>query len=210
MKKKVVLFGPGRTGSTLVYNVLRDLEGVDVEKRHNLTPKQIHQRLAPNTLFISTIRDWRDVLCSRARIYDTPITAESIQSIAKEMNNTGLGALTGMLSNPALKGKVLVLRYEDFWNNYDALFDSLESGLGCTIGPEKRAELKAKHNVNAVKKIADRFDGFAQYDKVTQVHGNHISDNNGQPDAWRKVIAPELHPVINKALAVPLKFYGYL
>lgn len=117
----IIQFSPGRSGSTLIWNILKEFYP-NVLKVHNL-------RYSPNAKFISTIRDPRDILKSRLLIYEKPITHENIDIEINLMIKHGLQDLL------IIKGKtnVLVLKYENFWNNYDYIFDHLEQFLNINI-----------------------------------------------------------------------------
>ncbi len=199
----IIFFGPGRTGSTLVYNILKDL-GFSIVKQHQLLS---HTKPDKTHKFISCIRDLRDVLASRARIYKIKYSDKTIHSIITQMKRIGLDDLIKFVEQ---KKPILVLKYELFWNNYDYIFDELERFLDITIDKNKREMIKNKRNVDAMKKIASNFKSFKQYDIHTNIHGDHISQNNGAPGSWIKNIPVEYHDLVSKELKYPLELFEYL
>ena len=49
-------------------------------------------------------------------------------------------------------------------------------------GDDIRNEIKIKFSIENVKKITEKYKTFAEYDSVTNWHGNHISSYNGETD----------------------------
>ncbi len=191
-------FSPVRSGSTLVYNILKDVfKGkYSVAKVHN----------APQTSknIVSTIRDPRDSLRSYLLLQTTPITVESIQTKTKSLCK-GLNDLKKIQHKP----NVLVLRYELFWDNYEYIFDSLEQFFSIKISPQLRTKIKEKYSINSMHKIADKYPSFSKWDKITHIHGKHISDTKGQPEMWKRDIPKEYHDYINALFKDYLQEFGY-
>lgn len=193
---KVIQFSPGRSGSTLVWNLLREL-GCNPMKTHML-------HYSANTKIVSTIRDPRDMLKSRLLITEKEINKNLIDQEIKLMIQYGLGTLADIFMKP----NVLLLQYERFFNDYNYIFDSLEQFLQLEINETKRKELIEKYDRTQMKKISQNYKHFSKYDKHTHIHGNHISNSYG-PGGWEDIIPKEYHTYINDTLKKYIVLFQY-
>lgn len=195
----IIQFSPGRSGSTLVWNILKQLIGPNVQKTHHITSRQIDCKI------ISTIRDPRDILKSRLLITEKKITKSLIDCEIKLMLRHGMLKLIEIKN----RSNVLILKYESFWNNYDFIFDSLETFLNITITQTQRKQIDAKVNLETMKKISDKYSNFSNHDSETGVHGKHIS-SNPEPNQWKSIIPAEFHKYILEKLGKYLTEFGYV
>lgn len=95
-------FSPGRTGSTLIYNILKDVFP-KIIKKHNI--HNIHN--IKDILIVSTIRDPRDIINSRLRISDKKITKDLIDEEINLMSKFGLDDLISIKD----KNNIVILKY---------------------------------------------------------------------------------------------------
>lgn len=198
---KVIQFSPGRSGSTLVWNILKlVLNDNNIRKSHSLSKINSSDRI------VSTIRDPRDMLKSRLTIYDRDYkNIDDINTEIDAMIKYGMNDLFKYYSHK----NVLVLRYELFWNNFDNVFDNLEIFLGIKIDSQKREQIVSQCNVHEMRKISLLHDTFNEFDKKTHIHGKHISNSLGRPDTWSQVIPAEFHDHVNRRLEKYLHKFGY-
>ncbi len=196
MNMNVIQFSPGRSGSTLIWNLLRELD---------CNPKKMHQITYSRKMkIVSTIRDPRDILKSRLLITQKEIDKTSIDQEINLMLVCGMTTLTNIFSEP----NVLLLKYELFYNDFDYIFDSLENFLHIKIDSNKKKELCDKYDITQMKKISQKYKHFKNYDKYTHVHGKHISDTC-EPNKWKEVIPENFHDYINSALEKYIIIFGY-
>ena len=70
-------------------------------------------------------------------------------------------------------GPVLVLRYEQFWNDYDYIFSEFEKFFDITISEEIKTEIKNTTSQNSNKVAQEKLKGFRRMNS-SQIHGGHI------------------------------------
>ncbi len=191
---KICLFTPRRTGSTLVYNVLRflfekgDREKI-VKKTHSLKKDK------RNVAYVFTMRNPVDACFSfyRAKGKETQKIAPLIHDQMQCWET--LGKLIEK------KRKTVLLKYEEFVNDIDFLFAQLEKEFSIKIDEKDKALLRnALSKENVLKNIA-QFNDFKQLDKKHHFHGNHIDQGEIDEETrlrLKKEIAQQLIPYKSK------------
>lgn len=169
----IVQFSPPRSGSTLVYNVLREsFAERTVLKRHWL--KGFYRGRWSRSPIVSTVRHPLDAVASRIQIDgDTP-NAESIERNLDAIAHYRL--LLRIRDNP----RVLILKYESFVDDFDYLFTELEQFFGEQITEGTKLAIRERYGLDAVRQKAERLGSFANWDRVDHIHGNHISAYGGR------------------------------
>lgn len=181
-----------RSGSTFLLNVFRHIFG-----RNNIIIDHKLKRVNPPNVVV--FRDLRDSVLSLARIHDKmktkeklPVPLDSIktkQGIDKILAFSNVKYLLESSSACCAQSKrknILILRYEDFNNNYAYLFETIEGFFKIKINQQKRKEIIQKTNVEHFKKIQQNLPDFSTFDKTTKIHGNHI--HKGEIGGWKKMI----------------------
>lgn len=199
-KSRIVQFGIPRSGSTLVYNVLREAyPATYVKKTHSLSAKLLRYPI------IATYRHPLDVMASLLQCQALEMSDSEIRKQLILLNIQGLWDILSIRDKPG----VLLLRYEEFSQNFDFLFDAIESFLDQPIAVATRVRLKDTYSVANVKsRIGDNQD-FSKYDKVTQLHGRHISRFDGQPGYYKELFAPQQIAYLQKYLSFFMEEMGY-
>lgn len=156
----IIQFSPIRSGSTLVYNLIRESVTPRVIKTHAYMQQD-------EWLRVTTIRHPFD----------------SIASIMKQQPNTPFenaiveyclqGGKDIAEHDIRTDGNTIVLRYEEFVNNFDVIFDALEQH-GYPIGADVRSALKEKYAIEAVSARLQQGEG--EEDSFLE---QHISDTLG-------------------------------
>ena len=197
---KIIQFGPVRSGSTLVYNLLRDIfPNSDVRKTHNIEKN-------PSTKYIvATYRNPLDTIASIHHIHDQIPTKTTIREKIFFMKNNGLIDFLNIIDND----KILKLKYEDFYNNYNYIYDKFETYFKIKIDSRQRLLLNKKYKINNVKKIVQKYDSFHYFDGITHWHGDHISPRNGAPNSYDKVFNDEQIEFIKKGIGDIIKKLDY-
>jgi hypothetical protein len=72
---------------------------------------------------------------------------------------------------------VLILKYEEFAQDFDFLFKVLEHHFSITIDSRDKRLLKQALNKENVNKNITQFDSFCQYDPYSLFHGFHIDQD---------------------------------
>ncbi len=155
---------------------------------------------------VITYRNPIDCLRSSMQRYDMKPTEVNIYEQIKALKKYGLDDLVSVFNHPY----VLKLKYEDFYEDFDLIFDSIESYFNIEIPATKRAYLKEKYRVkNVYEKKISKLAGFNDHDAVTQWHGNHISSYLGKPNSYEHFFSGQQLDYIEKELSEYLTFLGY-
>lgn len=173
---RIIQFSPVRSGSTLVYNLLRETYPKHtVLKRHNIT-----NELCTKHTTVVTYRHPLDCLASFLRKDKAVLSKKRIQRGIEDLKRNGLDDLMTILHHE----KILKLKYESFYNDFDLIFNSMETFFGKLISEEHRNKMKKKYHIDNVISSTTKFDDFSQFDKTTFFHGNHISKTKGMPNSF--------------------------
>lgn len=204
---KVIQYSVGRSGSTLVTQIVNALDGVEVRATH------IYRRNLLNRKMIIPFRDFRDVLVSKWRANEE-VPSEDLFA-GRKMTRADLDKWLPVVAdsvrvlNRTVKSNphALLLQYEKFVDDYDYIFDRVEVYLGKTYTPELKAELKERFSLAANKRRSEQLESFTQWDEQG-IHGKHVF--TGEIGTWKKVIGQENHALVNHFLGADLSRWGYL
>jgi len=184
---KIILCTVPRTGSTLIYRILKELyKDMVIEKGHSFEKYFDH-----NGPFVLTYRDPIDVFCSFWRIdsilgnwQENVISDWEVVRICARVVfefkrfNVFVQKQVVLKNNPNL----LFLKYEDFWDDYDVIYDKLSSFFDIKITPRRRKELTNKCSIKSVLEIQKNFDDFLDVDEKSGIHGDHVGFP--EPNEW--------------------------
>lgn len=169
----ILQFSPCRSGSTLVYNLLKEIfPDRKINKVHTLGS------LDEASIIVSTIRHPCESIVSVLKLSNLAATDKNVKAAFRMYLQAG-GQQMAQLDEKTLS-KMLILRYEDFFENYDVVFDALQKFFAVTIDATQRKDLKAKYNIEEMLKTAHKYRDFSQYDQETFIHGKHISSTKGK------------------------------
>ena len=169
---KIILFSPPRSGSTLLYNILKNtINNYEICKSHIF-------EYDINNLYIITIRHPYNSmisigLCNKINIFNI----NTIDNIYNNYMNYGGNCL---INNNFEHDNIIILRYETFFNNYNYIYNILEQKLNIKIPQLIRNEVSDTVSIKNVKKNIEKFKNFKEYDELTHYHGNHISLYEGE------------------------------
>lgn len=176
---KILQFSAGRTGSTLVFQCLREIF-LDVEKIH----KKEMQESYENSTFdcVITERDRVDSFLSRVRCMNSDGDEERFLRNIKDFKRLTKVALDYKAEldyvdkiKKEYKGRKLILRYGDFFDSHDFIFDEFELFFDIKLYYETRLDIKKKTDRYSNSQIQQRLGGsFRKVDKDSLIHGNHI------------------------------------
>lgn len=207
-ESNIIQFSAPRTGSTLLFQVLSDLfPSSAISKAHEWHPDY------KNKIVIGTFRDPRAVAISYWRVnknIDSPkkkISKAEISKFSKIINNQ-IESMQPYIQNTINHEMMLFLKYELFYNDFDYLFQQLESFFNKTFESSLKERIKEQRSVLSNKNIASGFKNFRQYDKKSLIHGKHIY-KNGESGSWKDFIKSENLEFFEKSLDYGLKTLGY-
>ena len=208
--KEVVQIGAARTGSTVVWNILKDIYS-KAWKTHSLG-SEIFQK--PQEVFF-TYRDPRDVILSllRTQILDIDVLEEksiSISSLQKALSH--YRSQTNLLKN--LEGlhqvvSITPIRYEDYLNSEQdlkGLVDLILRGEKIVLDSRRINLIVEKNSKKANIKISKMHSSFHTGDHESGIHGNHISLDFM---CWRDALDQEGASFLNKALEKDIAHFEY-
>ena len=115
-KNTIIQFGPPRSGSTLIYNILKDVFiHKSVETRHTYRNKD---RKHPTVV---TYRNPLDSIVSSILRYNLEPSMSVLEDQVVEFENNGIWTVHEIKDNK----NVLMLKYEEFFNDFEIIFDKL-------------------------------------------------------------------------------------
>lgn len=198
--KVIVQLSPPRSGSTLVYNILKEL----FPSRRVLKVHKYKSRYSGLPMVV-TYRHPLDCIASSIQRYGKDPTDSVIQEQVAEFERNGIWHLLKLKNHQ----KVLLLKYEDFFNNLDYIYDSLQRFFGMDISVEKRVMISDKYGIESVEKHISKYDKFAEYDPKTHWHGKHISQYKGKPFYYREFFEQDQIKYLQKVYEKFLKEFDY-
>jgi len=205
---KVVQFGPPRTGTTVVYQLLCSLMR-ESTKTHS--PIQVIN-FEPD-YWVCTCRDPRDTICSHWRI-DANVTKANFDTIKMGIKSLDyyFQAYSGYFSlyEPyTKKDNVIWLKYEKYYNDFDNIFDAFERRMDIKIDGDMRNTLKEQHSIKHNKEFSNNYNNFKDYDNsdLSGLHGNHIF--TGEPGSWKMLVEEKYHRYMNDLMRPYLQAWKY-
>ena len=97
------------------------------------------------------------------------------------------------------KGEILVLDYNNFFNNYDYIFEKFENFFEIQIPTEVKDRIVEKTNLSANEKIQSQFKDFNSYCENSHIHGDHIL--SGEPDFYKSIVGAISHSKLRSVLS---------
>lgn len=199
--KQIIQYSPPRTGSTLVFNILQELfVGYKIKKTHRYRFKYA---IFPTVV---TYRNPIDTIASMLLVKKLEITHDNINKMITEVDLSQPSELIAL----SQKNNVLTLKYEDFYRNFDYIFDNLEDFFRIDISSDSRKTISDKLNINEVFKHTKNIGSFSEYDERTLFHGEHISEYKGQIDYGSEILSTEMKNVIKEHYKLFMIHFGYL
>ena len=90
--------------------------------------------------------------------------------------------------------KILLLKYDDFFENFNYLFQEIENFFNIKIDEKHKIFIKENYSVMNKKKYLDKFQNFIHKDE-NDFHGHHIF--TGQPETWKLIVKETHHEYYN-------------
>jgi hypothetical protein len=200
----VVSCGVPRTGSTLTWQILNEVfPGQKFSKTHPAA------WVPSGEWLVVTVRHPLDTVASHYRM--RLVRAEhnglpeedpwlGIHTVFLEVKRH-LESVREVLDYPRL----ILLRYEDFVNNYGVIFDAYQTAFGITISQEQRNRISASCGLEANRKRGiDR--NQEEFDRW-QIHTQHVG--TPEPGGWRSVIPVEFHERFQRLCSPLCEEWGY-
>jgi hypothetical protein len=199
----IYVVSPHSSGSTLLFNVLRIL----FENQRNSPDDPLHQLvdkmhelslMKRNALYFSTVRNPLDICYSKYRIdcgrAQKRLPLSHIKSIVEE--EVECFKLIDSLKQQ--NANLIELKYEDFVNNLDYLFNTIEKHFSFVIDESDKSLIKeAMSKKNVMENIRELADSSV-YFLESYFHGHHIDQGE---------FSKEDQVMIKKEIVADLKEY---
>lgn len=195
----IMVMSAGRTGSTLVWQVLYLLFGSThkVEKFH---PRDMREGLlfSKNPPAVIPERDPVDAYLSYLRCVQHGGEVEPFLEAIRD--DAHLWSFAADYANQiayisqfknTYPCRVLAIRYEDFFCNTEFLFDAFQTFFKRIIPEKERYALLGWTSMEANRKNQKKLSGFEDWDKDTLIHGNHIW--KGTPGYSKELLTEQQH-----------------
>ena len=200
--EEVIVFSAARTGSTLIWQCLSKI----FKKVHKFHDKKAFSSFVKRLPCVITERNRVEAFLSRARVlrFKKFSSEEFIRILNSDFDKAFTAPYSGINEDVDVYraelagveyvkhcylGKKLILQYEKFFNNYDYIFDQLESFFEFTIPVETKDSIVAETNLEVNEKIQDKFKDFDSHCEKSLIHGQHII--SGEPDFYKNIISSE-------------------
>ncbi len=179
--KAIYVNTPPRTGSTLVYNILRFL----FESENHYPYSNNHQNLIIKThdynlikkdiLYVFTLRNPIDACFSHYLAYCSDKKKILPLGILDAIVHTQLKSIRYLERLILNEANIVILKYEDFVDDFDFLFLVIENRFSIFISCKDKIFLKkALQKDNVIKNIV-KLESFSHIDEFSLFHGDHIS-----------------------------------
>lgn len=177
----IILFSPPRSGSTLIYNVLREVFAA----RHILKVHSYRAEYDAHPVVV-TYRHPLDMVASILQFKHWEPTEEALRLTIDELERNGIWDLLRIKNLP----NVVLLRYELFNKDLGYVFDRLEKAFGVTVPAVERQRIGERYQIESVEKVTQTVGSDRVYDPTTLFHGNHISKFKGQSFYYSQMLTP--------------------
>ncbi len=198
--EKILVCSPYRTGSTLLFNVLRflfedvrvlnqstfekNVPNAKVGKAHAIfSPKKHHFIFIP-------VRNPLDACYSYCRF----------QYKDKEVSETDLDKIVDDYIQKMTKAdlllqkhkNVIALKYEDFAEDFDYLFDLIQAVFSIQVHEKDKCLIKKALSKENVAANIQKYKSYNKFDRSTHFHGNHI-DLTTTPTQRQEILKSRIH-----------------
>lgn len=176
----VIQFSPIRSGSTLVFNIIKNIF-LKTQKKHNFNYEN-------NILYFISIRHPYNSIISSALRYNEELNKNNIEKHINEYLKFGGKVLADENLN---RDNIVLFYYEKFIDDINYIFNIIENKLNINLSINLKNKLIEELDINSIIKYSEKYNGFKEYDKNNHIHGNHISKYKGKTD-YKELLNEEL------------------
>ena len=196
----IIQFSPPRTWSTLVWNAIR-LFGIKAEKTHEFDLLQ----KSDTSRIVSTIRNPYDMVCSSIHRYRKPVSEDIVRETIQMFETYNFNTLLELKDHK----DALILKYENFYDNFDYLLEDLERFFGAQIEPKSKEDFISNFSRKEVSKSISVLPKFGVYNPDTLFHGDHIGPDQGTPNSYKKYLNEKMMGDIHIAFSDIISSFNY-
>lgn len=202
---------PARTGSTLIYNILmflfKDTENFSKNSYSNDNSSKVSKhdsfsciKVNDKNIYFITVRNPYEAIYSTACVslefinYQRSLYPEDIiRYVAQYFSIIELSQ--HLQKNNC---KVVLLKYEDFNDNFDYILKIIENSFDINICDKDKNLIYEYFSKDKVLEFIEKYSSFREYDEVTHFHGNHIRKNREIDPILMNMIINALKPYKEK------------
>lgn len=211
--KKIVVFSAPRTGSSLVYNICRFLFEDDskllahhndfslnrlVLKSHKFSEIKLIKK--EKAFYIFTLRNPLTASISNYRICMQKVINDKF--LAKEIVQRHYKVLLFSEYIEKKGRSVLKLKYEDFANNLDFIFDTIESHFQISIDPTDKDLMRKSYSKENVYACTKDLKNFKESLPISGFHGQHVGLQEYTPPEvflyWLQIYLQDTMPLFQR------------
>lgn len=185
----IIVSSRTRSGTTLVVQILKEIFG---NKNVDVT----HGYRIPYNYIVIPYRDIRDIVCSYRRVFN-PSKKDKEFSLWELLKYSFILKIFALRSIrwELINKKILWLKYENFVEDFDYLFDHLEDYFNIKITRKKREYFKDKYSKKNKKNINSNFGT------------NHVE--KGEVNQWKHLVPKKYHSLLYFTFRRELIKYNY-
>ncbi|MCP5061608.1 MAG: sulfotransferase domain-containing protein [Ignavibacteriae bacterium] len=223
--KDIVVCGMPRSGSTLLYNIIREIitnnqPTVDryfsdasgykkllksevfsnINKTHSFSPLLAKRIEKEYTLGFFSHRDVRDIIVSlmqKGRIMDIEDWLNTIK-LEKLVNDS---ILLAKIKN------MTIISYQDMVEKKEEVILNISKKLNIILKQDEIKKIVEKTSIRHSREIVEKIQVEKEYDIKTQLHHNHIAD--GRVGKWKQILDEKQINIINKRAKRYLTLFSY-
>jgi hypothetical protein len=196
----VIQFSPVRTGSTLIFNILRDIfPDKTIKKAHK------YDKHYASLYTVCTVRHPLDCIASLLKIKKTGPTLAAIEAAIHDFDQSGMQDLRRVAAQP----NSVIFQYEQFMADMAVVYNGLEKAFGITISKDQRRTLSEKHSIESTLKTTRQLGEFFNWDPLTMLHGDHISETRGASYVFKDFFDDGQIAQLENYYAEFMEFFGY-
>ena len=193
--------GIPRSGSTLVWQILQS-----IFPRQKIIKNHPGSWEADGSMVISSIRNPYDITASLVRVRMSRERRKEINGKDVRQELTWMEKNFNSLKDILIGPHTPVLRYEEFYCNYDIIYNMIEKEFRIDIPENIREKLNYKYSLEANKNRALALKDFYDIDK-DQIHGDHIG--HVVPGYWKDYLPEWIIGKVMKVCEPIAKEWGY-
>ncbi len=198
--RKIIQFGVPRSGSTLIYNVIKALlPYARVKKVHDL------RGVGESLPIVCTYRNPLDVMASLFESQKIELNQASLERQIVLLNLSGIWDAVRVSD----QSNTLMLRYENFYCDLAGAVRSVAEFLDVKVTEEKVGRITQKLRLESVVEHTAGLRDFSEVDKKTKFHGNHVSRFRGEPGYHVEVFDSEQIELISRSFYFFMRRFGY-
>jgi len=173
-----------------------------VIKTHVCTPGVRQRAKAGKAKSLFIYRDLRDVVVSFMFKHHWGFDQTMADPTFKQMveHSSEWEELLGCLS----------FRYEDYYDNWAEMVEQISEHIGLKVSHIRAQTISATVSLSAQHIRTTTIPSKQPYDEKHLLHRGHISQTNGKPGAWKKLLAPAQADKVVQQYHDWMEAHGYL